>query len=494
MWKKSRPLIAMLMLVAFASCEGCRPDGGGDGGDLEGVSTEPIAGTGTGTGPGGGGQGAGGTTGNPACLSSATRMVSVYTGEASVAITEPSFEPSTTARGNLIAFTSLANLAPNQDDQNQVSDIYLHDTTDCTTRRISVTARGDAAVGGEGSSEPAISGNGNVIAFTSTGNFESDQSDVNGFSDIYIHDIAADVIQRVSIYTGDASTVNDGDSFEPSISADGNVIAFTSRANLEPDLGDSNGVSDVYTHTIATRETGRVSIYTGGASTLNDGDSFEPSISGDGTVIAFTSRSNLEPDQSDVNGFSDIYVHNRATNETRRVSIYTGDASTVNDGDSFEPSISADGNVIAFTSRANLEPDLGDSNGVSDVYTHTIATRETGRVSIYTGGASTLNDGDSFEPSISGDGTVIAFTSRSNLEPDQSDVNGFSDIYVHNRATNETRRASIYTGDASTVNDGDSSGSSIAPESGIAVTFASPANLQPNQSDVNGVSDVYIHR
>jgi len=226
------------------------------------------------------------------------------------------------------------------------------------------------------------------------------------------------VVQRVSVASG--GTQGNGDSGCPSISADGRYVAFQSYAsNLVP--GDTNEVGDVFVHDRLTGQTTRVSVASDG--TEGNDYSRRPSISADGRYVAFASlASNLVP--GDTNGTWDVFVHDRLTGQTTRVSVASGGAQG-NSG-SWCPSISADGRYVAFQSYAsNLVP--GDTNGVLDVFVHDRLTGQTTRVSVASDG--TQGDSYSFGSSISADGRYVAFSSlASNLVP--GDTNDKPDIFV----------------------------------------------------------------
>jgi Tol biopolymer transport system component len=228
------------------------------------------------------------------------------------------------------------------------------------------------------------------------------------------------VVQLVSVASD--STQGNDNSWDPSISADGRYVAFFSHAsNLVP--GDTNNTLDVFVHDRLTGQTTRVSVASDG--TEGNGDSFVGSISADGRYVAFASwASNLVP--GDTNGRSDIFVHDRVTGQTTRVSVASD--GTEGNGDSWGcPSISADGRYVAFASWAsNLVP--GDTNGRSDIFVHDRVTGQTTRVSVASDG--TEGNGDSWwRPSISADGRYVAFPSyASNLVP--GDTNGWADIFV----------------------------------------------------------------
>ena len=145
------------------------------------------------------------------------------------------------------------------------------------------------------------------------------------------------------------------------MSTDGRFIAFSSDAtNLTP--GDINGVADVFVHDRHTGVTEWVSKDSNG--NQGNGRSFSASISGGGHFIVFASNStNLAPD--DTNLVVDIFVHNRRTGVTARVSVASGRIGE--NGPSANPSISADGRFVVFESFAsNLVPE--DTNGGKDIF------------------------------------------------------------------------------------------------------------------------------
>jgi len=256
-------------------------------------------------------------------------------------------------------------------------------------------------------------------------------ADTNDLWDIFVHDRHTGQTTRISV----ASDGNQADdvSFEPSISADGRYVAFTSGAsNLVP--ADTNDVYDVFVHDRQTGETVRLSVASDGKQ--GDGVSFDPSISADGRCVAFRSDgSNLVP--ADTNDLCDIFVHDRQTGQTERVSV----ASYGTQGDDWcgDPSISADGRYVSFGSSAsNLVS--GDANDVDDIFVHDRQTGQTVRVSVASDG--TEGNGHSLEPSISADGQYVAFgSSASNLVP--GDTNEADDIFVHDRQTGETFLISV---------------------------------------------------
>jgi Tol biopolymer transport system component len=237
----------------------------------------------------------------------------------------------------------------------------------------------------------------------------------------FVHDRQTGITERVSV----DSAGNEGNSLSgsPAISADGRFVAFQSSAsNLV--TGDTNGWSDIFVHDRQTGITERVSVDSAG----NQGNagSWYPAIRADARYVAFESEAtNLVP--GDNNGWFDIFVHDRQTGITERVSVDS--AGNQGNGSSRDPAISADGRYVAFQSCAsNLV--TGDTNGRADTFVHDRQTGITERVSVDSAG----NEGNSFsqEVHVSADGRFVAFASEaSNLVP--GDNNGWFDILVHDR-------------------------------------------------------------
>jgi hypothetical protein len=251
---------------------------------------------------------------------------------------------------------------------------------------------------------------------------------------------AQDTTTRVSVATGGAQATGGGSlaSLFADLSDDGRYVAFTSTStNLV--AGDTNSVQDIFVHDRQTGSTTRVSVGPGGAQA--NGPSAGQSISGDGRFVAFQSAAtNLVA--GDTNGLADCFVHDRQTGVTTRVSVATGGAQATG-GPNFITAISANGRFVAFYSSAtNLV--AGDTNALQDVFRHDRQTGTTVRVSVATGGAQAAGQG-SFGPFISSDGRFVGFYSgATNLVP--GDTNGVSDVFIHDVQTATTSRVSLGPG------------------------------------------------
>ncbi len=374
--------------------------------------------------------------------------------------------------GRYVAFESRAsNLVPG--DTNGRTDVFVHDLVTGDTWRVSVAS--DGTQGNGWSHEPSISANGRYVAFWSyASNLVPD--DTGFFYDIFVHDRETGETGRVSV-ASDSTQGNDS-SFRPSISADGRQVAFESLAtNLVP--SDSNGVDDLFVHDQVTGETVRVSVASDG--TQGNGPSWHASISADGRYVAFDSAAtNLVP--NDTNNWQDVFVHDRLTGVTTRVSVASD--GTQGDHGGEEPSISADGRYVAFLSEAtNLVPD--DTNDEFDVFAHDLATGQTSRVSVSSDGKQ--GNGASDSPSISPTGRYVAFESLAgNLVA--GDTNDELDVFVHDRVSGQTALFSVALGGAAA--NGPSSRPSISADPSYLAFESEATNLV--HADTNGWSDVFV--
>jgi Ca2+-binding RTX toxin-like protein len=275
--------------------------------------------------------------------------------------------------------------------------------------------------------------------------------------------------------------------FGPSISADGRYVVFESSAdNLVPE--DTNGQYDVFVEDRVTGETTLVSVASDG--TQGNQGSDNSSISADGRYVAFESDAdNLVPE--DTNNTKDVFVHDRVTGETTRISVATdGTQGNQYPYSDYRASISGDGRYVAFKSDAdNLVP--GDTNSAEDVFVHDRQTGETRRVSVATDGTQGYTNYyiESTGLSISGDGRYVAFqTVLNDLVPE--DTNNDADIFVHDRQTGETTRLFENNG-IETDDDIYLTGVSISAD-GRYVAFESLYDeLVPE--DTNHVADVFVH-
>jgi Tol biopolymer transport system component len=210
----------------------------------------------------------------------------------------------------------------------------------------------------------------------------------------------AGMTERVSIASSGAQA--NGRSTMPSISADGRFVAFISEAsNLVS--GDTNHLPDIFVRDRQAHTTERVNIASDGRQ-ANDA-TYDPTISDDGHFVAFSSfATNLVSD--DTNGSSDVFVHDRQTRITKKVSVST-DGSP---GNGTSSSISTSGRFVVFSSSASMVS--GDKNQTLDIYIHDLQTGSTERVSAAGDPEPYPNPyNDPWNPIVSSDGRFAVFSS-----------------------------------------------------------------------------------
>ena len=321
---------------------------------------------------------------------------------------DDSARASVSQNGRFVAFESLAsNLVTG--DLNNERDIFVHDRKTGATTRVS-----------DSGSEPSLSASGRFIAFGSD-SADLVPNDTNGFRDIFVHDRKTGAMTRVSI-DSTGGQANEA-SFDAYVSGNGRFVAFHSRASNLIE-GDLNGKTDIFVHDRKRGITTRVSVDSEGGEC--NGSSVIPSLSRNGKLVAFQSdASNLV--EGDLNGFSDVFVHDRKSGVTSRVSVDS--AGREGSGGSFVGHISANGRYVAFGSQASNLVE-GDTEGFPDVFLHRLKTGVTTRISVDSAGGET--DNGSYNPSISGNGRFVAFESEAS-DLVTGDENSAFDACVHDR-------------------------------------------------------------
>jgi hypothetical protein len=315
--------------------------------------------------------------------------------------------PDITADGAVVVFESLAtNLVPG--DNNNASDIYLRNLIDATTVRISLAPDGTDA--NAGSIRPAISSDGNYIAFCSRATNLVAAADGIAAS-AFLYERATGAITRVPLDDGTEATAGCA---HVAINNDGSVMAVASL---------SGGASRVYAYDRATGTTTPLTETADGSSGLSG-----LSISGDGNLVAFdAAATNLVPE--DTNRSHDVFVANIADGTVKRVSVRSTGSQLPADSGVSGVAISGDGRFVVFgTAAGEVVP--GDSNAREDIFRHELASGETTIASVSSSGRP-AND-SSYAPAVNTDASVVAFASlAANIVP--GDSNRYPDVFI--RAT-----------------------------------------------------------
>lgn len=390
--------------------------------------------------------------------------------------------PSISTDGRYIAFASDAtNLVTG--DTNSARDIFIFDSQTDLVRRLSLSQQGSQGNGA--SNNPAISGNGRYVAFESVAtNLDLVNGDSNGFSDIFVVDVITGLISRVSGLNASGAQAN-GPSFKPAMSSTGRYVVFQSAAtNLVPGRTVTPGVSHVYLYdrdvsgsgtfdTVGNTATYLVDVdaTTPAAATgIGNADAIQPTISTDGLMIAFASKANNLVTPAPTIGRQHVYLIPTAnvvakSGGTVQVSVVNGTGAEGN-ADSQTPSLSAQyssgghtGYYVAFASKAsNLV--TGDTNGVSDIFVYDTDLTKAGaplvvRVSVSSSGGQGTDPSPtapsdqrigSINPTISADGRYVAFASLDDDltagddfgQAQTTDSNQSIDVFVHDRDANNT--------------------------------------------------------
>jgi Tol biopolymer transport system component len=356
------------------------------------------------------------------------------------------------------------------------TEIYLRDMSlaDAPSEVVSVTGAGIPA--DDFSNSPSISADGRYVAFAS----DSDEivpDDDNGITDVFVRDRLTQTTERISV-TSDGIQVDDG-SYLPVITPSGRHVAFVSDSD-DLALADANGAPDAYVHDRLTGAVELVSVSNTEQEAEDGVDDFYPlAISDDGNIVAFTTFSALGG--TDENDTEDVYVRDRAAGSTRRVTPSRTGIPSGGGGEA--PSLSADGRFVAFQSYA---PDIDikvDTNETYDVFVRDLVAGGVTRVNVLPNG-STPPIGASIRPSISADGTRVAFRSMVQLA---DDTNPQWDIFV--RDIPRARTQLVSTGNFLSQQPIDAMFADISAD-GRYVAWTTDGAY--DATDTNGLRDVYL--
>ncbi|WP_372895217.1 beta-propeller fold lactonase family protein, partial [Stieleria sp.] len=317
--------------------------------------------------------------------------------------------------GQFVVFYSTAtNLVEN--DTNGFADIFLRDLVQGKTERISVAWNGDQGDGPVGMVSD-IDSLGRYVAFSSHAeNLHS--GDVNGFEDIFLFDRVENQLTLASLTSNRRQS--DGPSHSPSVSTNGGRVAFlTSAPNL-------TGLPSVIGEQVVVRAPKNFGSTTYVSKAPDDsagnGTSYRPSISNDAMIVAYVSdASNLVA--GDSNGQGDAFIYDFISRENTVISRRPD--GTAAGGATGITSIDENGELVAFVSNATgLVPWVDGS--FEDVFNFHRSGQYVELVSADS--SASPGQGDSYAPSVSADGSRVVFASvASNLVT--GDTNGLEDLF-----------------------------------------------------------------
>ncbi|HBJ34398.1 MAG TPA: hypothetical protein DDZ51_06465, partial [Planctomycetaceae bacterium] len=360
--------------------------------------------------------------------------------------------------GRYVAFTSRDSSFVHGDN-NFLDDIYLFDRETEKFELISKATDGQAANGHSRSA--AISRDGNILVYTSHASNLGD-NDNGFFQDVYAFNRVTNTTKKISV--GEFGQPGNFFSEHPQISSDGNFAVFTSNSsNLSE--SDTNGFGpSVFLY----------SFNTGTSAHIAPGRF--PVVDERGDYIAFTSSFAIL--SNDINNRDDVYLYEKETASLIR--LVDGHVQLGQDHGSHSPSISGDGNYVAFVTRSRLASN--DTNDKEDIYLFDRTTATIRLISVVSG--MSTEDRASFSPSINFDGSLIAFYSDASF----GNPGPFGhDIFVYARDTDSITRISSRAIESL-------AGSSRSPkisDSGDAIVFQSDVNFLVHGDNDNAV-DIFL--
>ena len=414
--------------------------------------------------------------------------------------------PQITDDGRFVAFDAVDGSLV-QGDANQFSDAFMRDLPAGTTDLIS---KHDPALpcrtpdGPNTLSPLSVSADGSRVAFVSSAD-DLVPNDANGLPDVFVRDLPAGNTMLVSADPSGAASGNSS-SGEPTISADGRFVAFSSNASdLVP--GDTNNASDVFVRDLQTGATTLVSVNLNGVSA--NGASYTPIISSDGRTVLFHSQASDLVAGSFGSSQENLFWRELDSGTTYAVTTFnSGYYST-----GLPATITPDGHFVAFGGRnaawylwdaqlhatiySNAVPGLSSitalaispdgnriayasASGLTNLY---LVDRAAGTLKPL-GSISSVTHG---VPRFSADGRYLAYVTSSANSP--GDANGLKDVYLYDSVSgSNTLVSQPYNAPASA--NGDSDSPDISPDGRFVAYRSAASNLVPG--DFNGVPDVFL--
>lgn len=374
--------------------------------------------------------------------------------------------PSVSADGRFVAFNSSSS-GLTTDPHQPGYHVYVHDRATLATTRL---ARTDFLSG------PSISASGRYVAFSTQDALVD--NDTNQTEDIYVYDTMNGSYELVSL-TNEGDLANDA-SYECSISGDGRLVAFTSVATNLTTLG-GDGDPNVFLRDRTLNSTTLISVSISGG--LPNAWADSPVISSDGRFVTFSSTSTDLVSLADGFLTADLFRRDLLSQTTSCVSV-SADSTTAS-GASIRSSMSADGRYVAFWSSS---PDLvpGDSNMQPDVFVRDMDAGVTTLITSSRDGGPA--NGPSSTPSISGDGNLVAFSSAAtNLVA--GNVGASRGVYLFDRDANRMRRIDARRDGA--IVPSDPALNLALSGDGRFVVFDPDTSLDLTSDDLDDSADVY---
>ena len=363
--------------------------------------------------------------------------------------------------GTKIAFYSDSDFFNQGNINDNQYEIWLYDLPSLTHTRITTASNSDRI-----SLRPSINANGTRIAFQSDSDLLS-QGLLDNWYEIFLYDTTTMTFTRIT-----TASVSGRWSFMASINADGTKIAFQSDNNH---LGGPLGPNDLYDIWLYDTSTVTYTRITSSTDPDTDWDSTNPSISGDGTRIAFESKADLLNEGLDDE--SEVWLFDTSTMTLTRVTTSSGF-----NRNSLWPSISGDGSKIAFHSNSEM---LGESLHAfgDEIWVYDIQARSLERLTTAVG------EGDTWRPStvasLNWDGSRVVFESSSDFLNEGIAANE-QEVWIYDYATDSFNRVT-YSSDPDERN----AGQARISGSGKRVAFESDSDFN-NEGILNNQNELWL--
>jgi Tol biopolymer transport system component len=363
--------------------------------------------------------------------------------------------PAMSADGTRIAFLSNLDLTGQNADGN--TEVFLYAAATKTFTQVTNTT------GFSFTSDPAISGDGGWVAFTTNANLTGANADGN--AELFRYNTATGTLTQLTDTTGGSFFANQ----VPTLSGDGSRIAFTSTRDLVPAVGNADGNAELFLWAAGTGTFTQATNTTGGDSTAVLG----PAISADGNRVAFLSTRDLVPGRN-ADGSSDYFLYDVGAGSFTQLT-----AIPIPGGIFTLPKVDANGSRVVFSTSADLTGQNAD--GSEEVFLWDAATGLTQ--------VTNAVDTDSVASAISADGTRIALSSTADLTGTGKNADGNQEVYLYNTATATMTQVTDTTGADPTAVWSDAPAMSA---DGTRLAVLSTADLTGTGKNADGSTELFL--
>lgn len=312
-------------------------------------------------------------------------------------------QPSISGSGRYVAYVSGASnlVSPSINNGGFVyNHVYRYDRQTGTTQVVDKDASGNFEYFYRSATKPSISADGNYVAFqyasTGTGNLITSPALSTGTSYIFLKNMTTGAVTLISAGTG--NTAPNANSTTPFIDCSGSKIAYNSTASNIVSGGSSGTGGDVYLYNVLNGSNTNLTLSANGASAAN-------SMSCSGQYIGIASSASNLGGATTSNGVGNTFRYSIVDNEFKLLSqSSSGTQSSVSTS---QPTISDDGKYGIFQCAGNCGLVSG-TIGSSHIYLRSIEAGTTQMIDVASG---TPANADSQNPTMSGDGRYVAYTS-----------------------------------------------------------------------------------